>query len=1068
ELEFARQNLNVAINAVFTPKIREAISAHGEDIYDHIHLGGVSAKTYFGDRFNDAENSEDLKKAEILKFIVNGGEVKIDLYNEKGELENIDCRAVSQDTAITALMQGNAGQPAAEEKEKLSEIFKQAVTFREQSFVREVDAGSDPEGYIELQKQKRAAGRKVEFLEAAIFSVDMNLADATDCLKRAVGEADAQKYIDDLYTESNFRIRVGAYIEKNKPELLQGMSKLEKSQFSTSLRIFNNRMTAWREQGLITQKEHDELVRQHVVFHGRALTGEQQTRFIDAVESKLSPKALEGIRKTIDSYKDVNEFSFEESVDNEQAAKIDALKNAAAAAGKKNEEYLAALEYASKHLVSQKPKVRQEKMEFDKDVAHLANLQSDKALNVTAPVYQNGKFSGIHTETEALQDLFVVKPGRENDFKDVMETDMNFSQTTKEGLLKIFRKMEEMELEAHHFAPSGEDGDKIYAFNKLWEERKAFENAINEGDEKKITDAYKAYEKTAGDMKQLFDMAKECFADDTVIHPANYDSVRNTKIPFEFTQDVRTSAQLNAVFVNYLLIKQKGLSFEQYLNAPAGTVINGIKEGIKQNSFAEKTKGLSLEESIDAMSGQGRFKNPMLGILNVAPNYMIPRVMEIPALLEKDKNIRQDNIVRSAVMCKVFANVNNSESSKYNYLTANRDNDISRRSKSRTLLNLILVSDKDRVLNSMLGSIPATDCFGSVTGPSFDTQAYIEKKPVDYEGILDRGERLIKKAREMQHGKVPGLTADEVLESMQQLYMQVMMTHSDEKDSEGYRKMREAFRRIPDRLSEEADQDLKDRIKIQTEGFAEANPESFKPKIWDDIDHARGYKFGSLTDSCLDFINDEEEKKRLTDIKSRALAVTIEQDDYIDRIQNIENYDGGIPGKNMLYGYNSSAGFKSLLRGEEAVEKSNVNYRDLLNALKKAGDRLKEPKAKRGIDDAMFMVQLDPQVYSKICAEHPYMANLIAQIAGGIDHRGNEERAEQIKKELGTVYDDMMDFLHYCHEEMRLECARNETVQKLKAEGKAWGAAEEAAYTEKLKEKHAALISCYDRIAAER
>ncbi|MBO4336925.1 MAG: hypothetical protein J5842_02480, partial [Lachnospiraceae bacterium] len=151
--------------------------------------------------------------------------------------------------------------------------------------------------------------------------------------------------------------------------------------------------------------------------------------------------------------------------------------------------------------------------------------------------------------------------------------------------------------------------------------------------------------------------------------------------------------------------------------------------------------------------------------------------------------------------------------------------------KQQMIHNLIICADEDRDLNSMFPGIPATDQLGRIIGQSFDADAYLKEKGIDYEQALQRANKIILKAEKK---KDENFTKADAIEAVQESYLKILSQRAKEKGSEGYTKMEQKLQRLQELLPEDAPQDQKDRIAKRCRIYAELRAkekETFKKLV---------------------------------------------------------------------------------------------------------------------------------------------------------------------------------------------------------------------------------------------
>ncbi len=550
--------------------------------------------------------------------------------------------------------------------------------------------------------------------------------------------------------------------------------------------------------------------------------------FAEALEKRMTAEQKKAVTDAMASYRDAQELPQEEKVTYPYQGRADELKAAIPAdiAGNADmkAQYEHSLDFAAKHLTQVKEDVRVDLLSVDKDIQHMENLADQHTKNVLRPQFENGKYDSIVVQDD---DTGIIKfgEGKEATFEEVINNGIQLSDKTKEGYRKIFAKMDEMGLHAYDYAANGEDGAKIYSFNKLVEDRKNLKAAMEEGDPSKIMSSQIVYEKTLSDYDELFKIAKEHFDQTPGLFPGNMDSIRNTGIPFEFAGDMKTAAQVNAVFQTFIQCKTSGLDPEEYLANPAGVLLKNAEAKLKPVSFKEVTKGLKLEDSLDLLAQVGEYEEIGDKVRTAVPEILFARQINTANNLEADPLLKErNNVVAHATANDVLGKAILAEQShKFGYFINRKDNPAGNHQMTQTLKNLMLASDEERNLNAIFADEPEKDLFGRKIGEGFNTAEHINRKPVDYAGIMDRTERIVK--RSDQYGQFAGSVwfakDNRVRQAAAELYLEVLTAHPEDADKPEYKKMQEELNKTYDAIANRASEETRERARAQKEAAAE-------------------------------------------------------------------------------------------------------------------------------------------------------------------------------------------------------------------------------------------------------
>lgn len=549
--------------------------------------------------------------------------------------------------------------------------------------------------------------------------------------------------------------------------------------------------------------------------------------FAQALEVRMTDEQKKSLADALNAYKDPADMAPEDKVTYPYKQRAQELKEQIPAdiAGDPDmkEQYEYALDYAAKHLNTVKDNVRADLLSVDTDIQSMEAALDRNVQNNLRPNYENGKYDNILTTNKNTGEISITD-GKENVYDEILNKGTQFSEKTKEGFRKMIAKMDEMGLHTYDHVPNGEDGTKVYSFNKLGYDRKNFKEAMDSGDPGKIMSAQIVYEKSIRDTQELFNIAKEYFNSEPGLFPGNMDSIRNTAIPFEFAGDVQTAAQVNTVFQTFIAVKEQGMDLEEYLKNPVGGVMKDAIDRLKPVCFKEATEGLSLEESLDLFAQAGDFNETGDAVKYAVPEILFARQVKNPNLMETDPALKMKNDIIADTMVNVLLGITNSEDHKFNYfnsLESKKNSPEYERCATQTLKNLMLVKDEDRNLDTIFAYEPEKDLLGHKIGEGFNAEEYINRKPVDYEGIMNRADRLIKRSSKYDRNDSWFVDDNRMLKAASELYMDVLTAHPEDADKPEYKKMQEAMNRNFDKIAELSAEDAADLAKVQKEAANE-------------------------------------------------------------------------------------------------------------------------------------------------------------------------------------------------------------------------------------------------------
>ena len=927
---------------------------------------------------------------------------------------------------------------------------------------------TNPREYIERNKLKRRANRSVDYaremLENQQFDVTM--------IKHVMGKVAGQDYLIDqsVYLKENkdeYKHRMWAYIKRNKPELIAEIPENEYKSIGIQIRLITPYITKWKNEGKLTNADRDNIFAEILLGKVRYLTPDQEIRFVSELEKTMSEEQKKDFSDKLNAYVDIIDLPEEDKYEypnRERANELKANIPAEIATDPvKKAKYEKALDIAGNKVRYIKQAISSEKRNEEKNSQDV-EAKKFNLVREHIPEYENGKYHNLFITNGNLSDYQILDKAREKDLEDLYTRGIKFSDKTKEGMRLMIAKMKEMELEKYPHSPNGEDGEKVYGFNKIKAQRKALENALKEGDPDKIIEAGEKYEKSVKDYEELYRISKEYFSTDDTLYPGNMDSVRNTELPFEFTSDLANTARINAMFMNYINMAENNLDMEAYLDNPVKEIVSDAIDKFKEKSFANISKDVDLEEAIELMTATGRHNYAKEDFVTAVPIYGLPRQLSTPSYIENDKDVRESNFTYKEALNKDMLRIQFNGQRKFDYFMEDKAGEIGRRARIMTIQNLIIASDKKFNANAMMYGIPQTDVTGKVIGESFDAERYMQDKPVDYEGLIDRSEFTFSKIRDIKskNGNMV-TTADDVLEAMEQLYLNMLISHPEDKENPYYRKMQLEYINLYDRLSKDAPEDIKERMKSRRDSYIASIAVDKKPKAWEDPDFAVAMYMKKIPQPALLMLKNDRKTDDYTILTTGLPVEAVEDPEYAalsNKKANMFNYN---PRSGSIYNYEELLDFNSPFT-KKVKDKSGRIVKNLKKDLMDQSEKEKDPYAKRMEEDYIRYLTWDPTKFSTIVAEGVSYLNLFTLNATTVPLDGEKFSIEEAKEKLGNIFNDHLDLTHYGMEEIAIEIERMTTVERLNKEGKTWGPAEEKEYADKILKTHNAVIGCYERL----
>ncbi|MCR5638274.1 MAG: hypothetical protein K6F97_05485, partial [Lachnospiraceae bacterium] len=694
---------------------------------------------------------------------------------------------------------------------------------------------------MDSQKELRKIKRERECIVNLVKEQKFTLGQLTDAYKAAGLENEFKKKKDSIRKDKSFAEKLKEFLRNNYPEVLANMTDEE-------INAYINEENKEQEKRREVHREEHTLKAAMEAYYALQM-GDFITQILDdrmeslmeRIEILLPDDFEEKLNIAVKSIFDISsddvvvfEYPYENDIDELMSSVPDEI----AQDKEKNGQYMHALEFAKQHLCKGTEQAKQELLAQELDAAHVEAIREKDLLKNKIKSVEDGKYNELYTKSEFTDDLRIVSKEKEKAWQEVLGGKIEVSEETKKGISLMMKKMNEMGLQNYTYSASGEDGTKIYSFNKLVESKRAFEQAVKDRKPEEIIKTQQEYEKTVNDYNELFNIARTHFNQAEGIHPGNLDSVRSSQVPFEFSNDIHTASQVNNVFLALIElnetikrenaenpVKAEGQAKEEelakaedpkkskipdekmdeFLKDIYGTTINNQLKRMEKASFEKVSEGLSLKECVQLLTQTGDHAETSEEFEEVAKGYRVPRIMGMASVLEKNEELQIKNgVIASVLSDNIFNNgIREANIEKYNYFTSNQcKNELSRAAKRETLMNLMLVPDEERKLNNLLAKDPVTDYTGKVIGDPFDTDGYIKKTPVDYAGIMDRAkivrETMFEAVKE--NGGLMNIGYPEIIEAEQQLYMKVLMAHPEDADKPEYKNMREKMQESFDRM----------------------------------------------------------------------------------------------------------------------------------------------------------------------------------------------------------------------------------------------------------------------------
>jgi len=260
-------------------------------------------------------------------------------------------------------------------------------------------------------------------------------------------------------------------------------------------------------------------------------------------------------------------------------------------------------------------------------------------LNAWAPKetgYTSLNIVGRETQVELPQ----LDESGQKDFDRLHDMDFEYRPETKQAILDVFKKMDEYGYDKVPF--EGEEGYKIYGLRLYDNARIDFQKQIESDDPAEKIKAVESAERMNREYahaKELLGMIHKSFAveGDTVMYPGNLDVSRNATMPPEFRADVAGVSTLNGLYMSYRMMKQMGVSPEEFVNAPKKALNNWMQKTIDNLNVNKALTGKSGADAIHEVGKEFSY------IINRPNSAAASRAVEAMSKLEKDPNMSKKN-----------------------------------------------------------------------------------------------------------------------------------------------------------------------------------------------------------------------------------------------------------------------------------------------------------------------------------------------------------------------------------------------------------------------------------------
>ena len=367
-----------------------------------------------------------------------------------------------------------------------------------------------------------------------------------------------------------------------------------------------------------------------------------------AVEKGLEANIIGRYEKEIDSVKELTDNMkalHGKALTEEDKAKIrDSLEEARAHMATLDRQYSGAIDDQRKAREQDDygmnyTRSREALAEMQKEGLHVS-FEENNLLKLDA---WGKKDAGYTTESfgdKTMANFAQLSEDGEKDFDYLRNAEFEYKPETKAAILEVFKKMDEYGYDKVPF--EGEEPYKIYGLRLYDNARIDFQTQFLSDDpvEKlKAVDSAERMNREYANVKDLLGVIHKSFPveGDSVSYPGNLDVARNDAMPPEFRNDVAGISTLNGLYLAYRLMKQAGVTPEQFVDAPKKIINQAMQKTIDDLNLNKALKGKS---GADAIVEAGKEKH---AIINMAQSLAYGRTVEAMSKLEKDPELSRKN-----------------------------------------------------------------------------------------------------------------------------------------------------------------------------------------------------------------------------------------------------------------------------------------------------------------------------------------------------------------------------------------------------------------------------------------
>ena len=354
---------------------------------------------------------------------------------------------------------------------------------------------------------------------------------------------------------------------------------------------------------------------------------------------------------------------------------------------------------------------------FDRDYESARNKKTDKFLKDCIED-NNSMAKEVFTYKDWVMDQREDVTDNQEKIDYIKSIKFKLDEDSKKKILKVWKKMDELNIV--DAGNGGEQGDKIYGFKKLLEARSELSKAIKNNNFDNLENLKNEYNRQLENVREMYKMVKEELNPAPEKMPGNLENIRNDDIPAEFKNDLPLNASFNGAYNAYSLVKNMGLTAEEFLNNLDKYINKSLDEPLRGLEIDNYYKNESFERKISLAYGDTTEKG--------YNTHGVPRMLGLLNLFVDDKNLKMNNEFALAVTNGKIQLAGLNDLFTFKYFAKDR---------TGTLTNVLLARPEDRDLMKLRPYDGKTlDRLHSVK--AFDRAKYIKEKNILPNEFADR------------------------------------------------------------------------------------------------------------------------------------------------------------------------------------------------------------------------------------------------------------------------------------------------------------------------------------------